>query len=111
MSKDEEIEVVHGSGNVFRDFGYADADVRQAKTTLAARIIGILDDKKISVRAAHKATGFAAADFSRIRNADLGRFTIDRLITILGALDKKCEVRLGVHRRRKTASIDEHPAP
>jgi len=29
--KREKIEVVHGSGNVFRDFGYENADVEQLK--------------------------------------------------------------------------------
>ena len=42
-------------------------------------------------------TGFAAADFPRVRNADLGRFALDRLIRMLGALDDGIEVtiRLG----------------
>ena len=37
-------ELVYGSGNVFRAFGRADADVQQTKALLAARIIGILDN-------------------------------------------------------------------
>lgn len=77
---------------------------------LAARIIGVLDDKKLSVRAAHQRTGFAVADFSRIRNADLSRFTIDRLINILGALDEKSEVHLNVSKRRKSADAAQHPS-
>ena len=67
--KREEIELVRGTGNVFRDFSYADADARQLKAILAAEIIKMLDRKELSVRAAHAQTGVAAADFSRIRNA------------------------------------------
>lgn len=93
MSKDE-FELIRGSGNVFRDFDDPDADVKQAKAILAARIIGILDDRKHSVRTVAGMTGFAAADFSRIRNADLGRFTLDRLIRMLGALDDSIEVTI-----------------
>ncbi len=85
-TSEEKVELVRGSGNVFGDFGTADAAILQAKAKLAAQIIGLLDDQGLSVRNAHGLTGFAAADFSRIRNADLGRFTIDRLIRILGAL-------------------------
>ena len=55
-------------------------------------------------------TGFAAADFSRIRNADLSRFTIDRLINILGALDEKSEVHLNVRKRRKSTDAAQHPS-
>lgn len=36
MSK---IAIVRGTNNIWRDFRYADADVRKAKTVLAARII------------------------------------------------------------------------
>jgi len=43
---------------------------------LAAKIINVLDDRKLSVRAAEKQTGVAASEFSRIRNAKLGRFTL-----------------------------------
>ena len=40
---DESVELVQGSGNVFRDFGEADADVLQLKAILAAEIIKMLD--------------------------------------------------------------------
>ena len=35
----ETIEIVRGSGNVFRDLGHASADVEQLKAILAAEII------------------------------------------------------------------------
>jgi hypothetical protein len=40
---------------------------------------GMEDREQLTVRAAHSRTGIAAADFSRIRNADLDRFTVDRV--------------------------------
>jgi predicted XRE-type DNA-binding protein len=95
----DELETVHGSGNVFRDFGHPDADIRRAKAIPAARIVGIFDDRALSIRKAEKVTGFAAADFSRIRNADYGRFTLDRLIRILNALDATLEITVDVHPR------------
>lgn len=92
----EKLEVVRGSGNVFRDLGHRDADVEQFKAILAAEIIKILEAEGLSVRAAHERTGVAAADFSRIRNADLGRFTVDRLMTTLNRLGKHVEVSVNV---------------
>jgi predicted XRE-type DNA-binding protein len=94
--KNEKIELVHGSGNVFRDFGYANADVEQLKAILATEIAKILDSEKLTVRAAHARTGIAAADFSRIRNADLSRFTIDRLMSILNRLGARVDVRVSL---------------
>ncbi|HEX4321970.1 MAG TPA: helix-turn-helix transcriptional regulator [Acidobacteriaceae bacterium] len=92
----EAIEVERGSGNVFRDLGHASPDVEQFKSILAAEIIKMLDRKKLSVRAAHAQTGVAAADFSRIRNADLGRFTLDRLVSIINRLGSRVEVQVKV---------------
>jgi len=92
MSNDD-FEFVRGSGNVFRDLGHPHADAEQLRAILAAEIIHVLDERALTVRQAGGLTGIAAADFSRIRNAHLSRFTIDRLMTILNRLDRKVEVQ------------------
>jgi predicted XRE-type DNA-binding protein len=94
--KSESIEVVRGSGNVFRDLGHASPDVAQLKAILAAEIIKMLDREGLTVRGAHARTGIAAADFSRIRNADLGRFTLDRLFSIINRLGSRVDVQVNV---------------
>ena len=96
---DDDMELVRGSGNLFEDFNRADADIEQFRSVLAARIIGVLDEKELSVRKAEELTGFAAADFSRIRNAKLDRFTLDRLMLILTRLGQKVEVEVKVRPR------------
>src|SRR3979490_413616 len=96
--KGEKMEVVRGSGNVFRDLGHKNADAEQFKTILAAEIIKALDREGLTVRAAHDRTGIAAADFSRIRNADLGRFTVVRLVSIINRLGSRIEVKVRVRR-------------
>jgi predicted XRE-type DNA-binding protein len=88
----DDVELIRGSGNVWRDFGYADADLWQAKGTLAARIVAALDGRRLSTRQAVTLTGSAAADFSRVRNANYGRFTLDRRIRMLHALDRHLEI-------------------
>lgn len=96
--KRETLDVERGSGNVFRDLGRKNADVLQFKAILAAEIIKALDRDGLSVRVAHRRTGIAAADFSRIRNADLGRFTVDRLMSIINRLGSRVEVKVRVRR-------------
>jgi predicted XRE-type DNA-binding protein len=100
--KSEKLEVVRGSGNVFRDLGRKSADAEQFKAVLAAEIIKALDREGLSVRAAHERTGIAAADFSRLRNANLGRFTVDRLMSILNRLGSRVEVNV---RLRPAATV------
>jgi len=94
--KSQPIEIMRGSGNVFRDLGHASPDLEQLKSILAAQIIQMLNRQELSVRGAHARTGIAAADFSRIRNADLGRFTVDRLVSIINRLGARVEVRVKV---------------
>jgi predicted XRE-type DNA-binding protein len=94
--KTDKLQLVRGSGNVFRDLGRENADVDQLKALLAAQIIKVLDREELTVRAAHARTGFAAADFSRIRNADLNRFTADRLVSILNRLGSRVDVKIRV---------------
>ena len=96
---ESDIDLVEGSVNVFRDFGDPNADLKQAKAILAARIISILDEQGLTVRKAAASTGFAAADFSRIRNANLGRFTLDRMMRIVAALDDRLRVTVQVEPR------------
>ena len=105
----DDMEIIRGSGNVFRDLGHPEADREQLRALLAAKIIGVLDDRKLTVRAAHEVTGIAAADFSRIRNANLGRFTIDRLMIILSSLGQDVEVSVDVRPRRSIVAVELRP--
>ncbi len=74
-------------------------DIEGIKSNLSEKIIRVLDERKLTVRQAHAVTKVSAADFSRIRNADLGRFTIDRLIKILNRLDQKVNISFDVQPR------------
>ena len=56
------------------------------KLELAHRIIAVLDRQGLTVREAQARTGQAAADFSRIRGGDLGRFSVERLVATCEAL-------------------------
>lgn len=106
MSKDD-FEIVRGSGNVYRDFGRPNAGLEQARAIIAAKIIRVLDERALSTRDAEKLTGVAHSEFSRIRNTQLGRFTLDRLIGILGKLDEDVEVTLTFTPRKQGS----HSAP
>ena len=97
--KEDDFELVHGSGNIFEDLGHPNAE-----------IIGVLDDRKLTVRKAHELTGYAAADFSRIRNVRLKTFTIDRLMAILRKLDQKVEISVTVSAAVPAASVHAHIA-
>ena len=102
----DELELVRGTDNTFRDVGLPEPDTKLMKADLAAEIMRVLRERNISGAQAAKLTGVQEADISRIRNAQLDRFTIDRLVTILNRLD--CGVQ--VHVTVKSGSA-RHPAP
>lgn len=103
MKKDD-VELVRGSGNVYRDFGRPNAGLEQARAITAAKIIRVLDARKLSTRDAERLTGVSHSEFSRIRNTQLSRFTLDRMIAILGKLDRDVEVSV-------TFKVRKHVVP
>jgi predicted XRE-type DNA-binding protein len=104
----DDFELIRGSGNVFRDFGRKNASVEQARAILAAKIIRTLDERELSTREAEKLTGVSHSEFSRIRNARLERFTLDRMITILGKLDEDVEVSVSFQPRNHSLQDGLH---
>ncbi|MEK7438832.1 MAG: helix-turn-helix transcriptional regulator [Pseudomonadota bacterium] len=96
--KKEPLELIRGSGNIYRDFDVPDADVRQLKAILATEIIKTLDKKGLTVRKAQSLTGIDAGDFSRVRNADFRRISVERLVAMINGLGSRIEVAVKVSR-------------
>ncbi len=96
--KKEQLGIVRGSGNIYRDFDLPDADVRQLKAILAAEIIKALDKKSLSLRKAQSLTGIDAGDFSRVRNADFRRISVERLMAMINGLGSRVEVAVKLRR-------------
>jgi predicted XRE-type DNA-binding protein len=86
--------LILGSGNVFSDLGFSDAPLMRLKAYVSNEIIRALDQRKETVRSAGMRIGVTAADLSRIRNADLDRFTLDRLVRIAERLGCHVEIRI-----------------
>lgn len=103
--KKEKLELIRGSGNIYQDFNVADADTRQLKALLAAEIIKKLDKDGISVRRAQSITGIDAGDFSRVRNVDFRRISIERLMAMINKLGSRVEVQVKVVKVRRVRTF------
>lgn len=67
MNKDrEETVAVRGSGNLFNDLGYADADIHLLKAELVSRIHDVMLDQKLTQSAAASLMGLNQPDVSRL---------------------------------------------
>ena len=64
------------------------------KARLSGAIIAALDDQKMTVRQGAKIAKVDPADLQRIRQADVTRFSIDRLLLIAIRLGIRAELKL-----------------
>jgi predicted XRE-type DNA-binding protein len=94
-------KITRGSGNVFADMGYIDAQEYQAKADLAIQIVGIIEQRKLTQREAAMLLGAAQPDISRLKTGQLRGFTLDRLFAFLLRLDRNIQIRVTKARGRK----------
>lgn len=85
-------EVIRGTGNVFADMGYPDAAERQAKLRLAYALNQMLKHRKLTQAEAAKVLGVTQPKVSALRHYKLAGFSVERLMTLLTALDQDVEI-------------------
>src|ERR1700732_1952846 len=85
---DADDAITRGTGNVFADLGYADAEERQTKLRLAHAINGVIARRLLSQAAAAEKLGINQPKVSALANYKLDGFSVERLMTFLTALDQ-----------------------
>lgn len=84
--------ITRGTGNVFADLGYADADERQTKLRLAHAINGVIARRRLTQAAAAEKLHVNQPKVSALANFKLDGFSVERLMTFLTALDQDVEI-------------------
>ena len=100
---DKDAEPNRSRDLVDKDVSRSASVLNDLRTGLALKIIATLAEHKLTMLDAATLTGVARSDYSRIRNARLKRFTLDRLIAILCKLDKDLEVEITFRTRHSLA--------
>ena len=100
-TSDEEA-ITRGTGNVFADLGYADADERQTKLKLAHAINNVIRKQRLTQAAAADRLGINQPKVSALANYKLDGFSVERLMTFLTALDQ--DVEIVIKRKPKSRS-------
>lgn len=104
QSGDAEDGVTRGTGNVFADLGYPDADERQTKLRLAHAINDIIARRRLNQAAAAATLGVGQPKVSALANYKLQGFSVDRLMTFLTALDQDVEIVIRPKPRSRAAA-------
>ena len=99
--KAETVEV--GSGNVFSDLGFDDADERRLRVQLAMRLNDLIKERKLIQTVVAEIFGIPQPHISELRNYKLARFSSERLLHFITQLDRDVEIVI----RPKAAN---HPA-
>jgi predicted XRE-type DNA-binding protein len=96
----ETITIEQGSGNVFVDLGYPNAEEALTKARLAQRITEVLEQKRLTQIQAAQLLGIDQPKVSKLLRGQLREFSTERLFRFLTALDQDVEIVI----RRKPRS-------
>ncbi|MFI5020116.1 MAG: helix-turn-helix domain-containing protein [Alphaproteobacteria bacterium] len=96
--------ITHGTGNVFADLGYADAEERQTKLRLAYAINGVIARQRLTQAAAAEKLRANQPKVSALANYKLDGFSVERLMTFLTALDQDVEIVIKKKPRARSAA-------
>src|SRR5260370_9191783 len=85
-------KVEAGSGNVFADLGFRDAEERLLKAKLATKIAQLIEKKGWTQAQTAERTGLDQPKVSHLLRAGLSGFSADRLFAFLNPLGLSLEV-------------------
>lgn len=103
-NKDKAQAITRGSGNVFADLGLPDAEERQTKLRLAYALNTIMETQRLTQAAAATRLGLNQPKVSALRNYKLEGFSVERLMTLLNALDRDVEIVIRKKPRSRAAA-------
>ena len=95
--------ITRGTGNVFADLGYPDAEERQTKLRLAHAINGVIAQQSLTQAGASKKLGINQPKISALANYKLDGFSVERLMTFLTALDQ--DVAIVIKKKPRSRAI------
>ncbi|MGE3987501.1 helix-turn-helix domain-containing protein [Pseudorhodoplanes sp.] len=104
VSRHKSAAVTRGSGNVFADLGFPDADERQTKLRLAYALNAIMDAQRLTQAAAAAKLGLNQPKVSALRNYRIEGFSVERLMTLLTPLDQDVEIVIRAKPRSRAAA-------
>lgn len=96
-----------GSGNVFRDIGFSEAEAQEAmaKAELIQAIAKTLARRNLTQAAAAKICQTDQPTLSRVLRGRMESITIDKLTAWLNALGHNVEIRVSSFRRTKPGHL------
>ncbi len=99
MKKSKKIPIKEGSGNVFADLGFPNAEREQLKARLMLQIYRLIKDRRITQAEAGEILGIEQPHVSGLMRGQSGNFSVERLMDFLTALGQDVEITVRPTRR------------
>jgi len=93
-----------GSGNVFKDLGIPNAEEHLVKAQLVYKIDRIMIDRGLKQGEAAELFGIGQPDVSKMLRGEFEKFSVERLMRFLVALNHDVEIVVKPHRGRSEAA-------
>ena len=103
--KGHEAAITRGSGNVFADLGYPDAEERQTKLRLAHAINQVIARRGLTQAEAAEKLGINQPKVSALAHYKLEGFSVERLMSFLVALDQDVDIVIKEKPRSRAGRI------
>jgi predicted XRE-type DNA-binding protein len=100
MRASKKAAVTLGSRNVFKDLGLKNPEELLAKAQLAARIVQILEERKLTQTQAAKLLSIDQPKVSHLYRGRLDDFSVERLMRLITALRRDIRIVVGEKPRR-----------
>lgn len=92
MRRKKPIEVTEGSGNVYADLGFRDAEAMKVKARLVAKIEALLTERELTQIQAARITGLPQPRLSAILRGHFHNVSERKLLTCLTALGQDVKI-------------------
>jgi predicted XRE-type DNA-binding protein len=91
-SGDGKLVAERGSGNIYADLGYSDANAMALKAGLALSLQDLIKRRGLTQAMAAKLTGISQPDLSRLLRGQFRDFSSDRMVRALTQLSADVEI-------------------
>ena len=98
MTEKTQIEFEQGSGNIFADLGFEDADEHFTRAQIGFYVFKIIEERGLKQKETAKLLGISQPDVSHLMNGHFYRFTTDKLMDFLKRLEQKITIQISPHK-------------
>jgi predicted XRE-type DNA-binding protein len=92
IRRDDRDAITEGTGNIFADLGFADAEEMRARSELTRRIAEIIAERRLTRTKAVTVLGVDRPKDSALLRGKLDGFSLDRLFRFLNAPGRDVEI-------------------